>query len=228
MNPNILPPSGVTPEMIQKVAQRLGMRQPGQAPQAGPGNKEQFNPLPEGRGSIQVLKAHSNCPVPQEAATLNALLSKAQETPAGTDKDAELDAAIAEAVTLVLRSDRECERQISTRTAGLFNEEPELKGLTDKLEILYREIKEMESSIKAKADEFNTLSKQRWERSVKTFGLNPQERFYRIENDNRRIVQLDLKCDACQSGKLLRDARQKLVKALMTPGVEASGGKLEE
>jgi hypothetical protein len=156
-------PPGVTPEMMQKMMRRAPDAQ-GQ-PQQPPG-KEQFNPLPDGKGAIQILKAHSGCQMPREAATLNALMTKAQEAPSGSSKEGELDAAIAEAITLVFRSDRECEKQMTIRTAGLFDEEPELKTLSEKIDMLSKELHELEDSLKTKAEEYNKLSQQRWEHSV--------------------------------------------------------------
>ncbi len=223
-------PPGVTPEMMQKMMRQIppgGMPMGGMpAPQQAPG-KEQFNPLPDGKGAIQILKAHSGCLMPREAATLNALLTKAQEVPNTSLREGELDAAMAEAITLVFRSDRECEKQIATRTAGLFNEEPELKDLSEKIDVLFKELHEMEAAIKAKAEEFNSLSQQRWEKGVKLFGLNIQERFYRIDTAGRTIQQVDLKCETCQGIKMLKDARQKLAHTLIAIQTEATGTVVE-
>jgi len=225
-------PPGVTPEMMQKMMRRMppggapmgGM--PGQAPQQAPG-KEQFNPLPDGKGAIQILKAHSGCLMPREAATLNALLTKAQEAPNTSLREGELDAAMAEAITLVFRSDRECEKQMATRTAGLFNEEPELKDLSEKIDILFKDLHELEDTIKRKAELFNSLSQQRWEKSIKAFGLNIQERFYRIDTVGRTVQQVDLKCETCQGIKMLKDARQKLAHILIAVQTEATGAVVE-
>jgi hypothetical protein len=219
-------PPGVTPEMMQKMMRKMppgGMPgMPGQPPQQAP-SKEQFNPLPDGKGAIQILKAHAGCQMPREAATLQALLTKTQEMPHAAAREAELDAAMAEAIALIFRSDRECEKQMSTRTAGLFNEEPELRDLSDKINILFKDLHEMEEALKAKAELYNSLSQQRWEKAVKLFGLNIQERFYRIDSEKKAVQQLDLKCENCQGIKLLKDARQKLAHILIAVETEPHG-----
>lgn len=220
-------PPGLNPEMLKQLAGRMppGMMpamggmpgMPGAAPQTP--SKERYNPLPEGKGAMQVLKAHSGCQMPREAAQLNAMLQKSQEMPVAPGREDELYAAMSEAITLVFRSEHECEKNVSTRTAGLFNEEPELKDLSDKVDTLFKECEELEKTLKAKADEYNRLSQERWEKAVKLFGLNIQERFYRIDGEKRNIQQIDLRCDNCQSLKMLRNARQKLAGILI--GIEA-------
>jgi len=226
-------PPGVTPEMMQKMMARMpqggmpGMQ--GQLPQQpqAPG-KERFNPLPDDtKGTIKIMKAHSGCQMPREAATLNALMTKAQEVSTASSKETELDAALAEAITQVFRSDRECEKQLATRTAGLFDEDPELHLLSDKIDALYKELHDLEDTLKTKADEFNALSQQRWEKAVKAFGLNIQDRFYKIDTVGRKILQLDMKCDNCQGIKLLKEARQKLAHVLISIQTESEGKAVE-
>jgi hypothetical protein len=168
---------------------------------------------------MQILKAHSGCQMPREASTLNALLQKSQETPPSPGQEEALYASMAKSITLVFRSDHECEKHMGTRTAGLFNEEPELKDLSEKVDALFKECSELELQLKLKAEEYNRLSQERWEKSIKTFGLNVQERFYRIDNQKRIVQQIDLKCEDCQGIKLLRDARQELTRVLI--GIEA-------
>lgn len=222
-------PPGVTPEMMQKMMTRMpqsGM--PGQSPQAQTPGKERFNPLPDDtKGTVKILKAHSGCQMPREAATLNALMTKAQEVSTASTKETELDAALAEAITQVFRSDRECEKQLTARTAGLFDEDAELHLLSDKIDALFKELHELEETIKKKAEEFNTLSQQRWEKAIKAFGLNIQERFYKIDTVGRKIQQIDMKCEACQGIKLLKDARQKLAHILIAIDTEAAGKTVE-
>lgn len=236
MPPGMMPggmPAGMTPAMMQQMMRQMPPGAMGGMPGGPPGqpqqppSKERFNPLPEGKAAVQVLKAHSGCQMPREAATLNALLSKAQEVRLSAEKETELDVAMAESITLVFRSDRECDKQMTTRTAGLFDEEEELKDLSDKIDSGLKELQEMETALKAKAEEYNAMQQQRWEKSIKLFGLNVQERFYRIEPVERKVVQVDLKCDSCQGIKMLRDARQKLTRILMSIEVEAKGGTLE-
>jgi len=219
----------MSPEMVKQLAGRMppgamgGMPgMPGMPPgmaQQQTASKERFNPLPDGKGAMQVLKAHSGCQMPREASQLNTMLQKSQEIPVPPGHEDELYAAMSEAITLVFRSDHECEKHVATRTAGLFNEEPELKELSEKIETLFQECETLEKTLKAKADEYNKLSQERWEKSVKLFGLNIQERFYRIDGEKRNVQQVDLKCDSCQSMKMLRSARQKLAGILL--GMEA-------
>jgi hypothetical protein len=154
-------------------------------------------------------------------------MSKAQEVSTTSPKETELDVALAEAITQVFRSDRECEKQLATRTAGLFDEDPELHLLSDKIDTLYKELHALEDTLKAKAEEFNTLSQQRWEKAVKAFGLNIQDRFYKIDTVGRKILQLDMKCDNCQGIKLLREARQKLAHVLISIQTENEGKTVE-
>lgn len=220
-------PPGLSPEMMKQMAGRLppGMMQamggmpgaPGGVPQTP--SKERYNPLPDGKGAMQVLKAHSGCQMPREAAQLNTMLQKTQEVQVPAGREDELYEAMSGAITLVFRSEHECERNVATRTAGLFNEEPELKDLSDKVDALFKECEELEKTLKAKADEFNRLSQERWEKAVKLFGLNTQERFYRIDPEKRYVQQVDLRCENCQSLKMIRNARQKLAGILL--GIEA-------
>jgi hypothetical protein len=187
------------------------------APQTA--SKERFNPLPDGKGAMQVLKAHSGFQMPREASQLNAMLQKSQEVSIAPGREDELYAAMSEAITLVFLSDHEFEKNLAARTAGLFDEEPELKDLSDKVETLFQECETLEKTLKEKADLYNKLSQERWEKSVKLFGLNIQERFYRIDGEKRNVQQVDLKCENCQSMKMLRSARQKLAGILL--GIEA-------
>lgn len=236
-------PPGMNPQMMQQLAARMqqrggrpGMPQgmpPGMMPGMMPGgppqaaNKEQYNPLPDGKGAMQILKAHAGCVMPREAASLNALLSKSQEIILAPGREKELYEAMAKAITLIFRSDHECERQLATRTAGLFNEEPELKELSDKIIALDAELTEMKRVFDEKRDELNKLAEKRWESSVKLFGLNIQERFYRIDEEARKIEQLDLRCDSCNGVQMLREARQDLARILLAIEGDAQGVKVE-
>ena len=231
-------PPGMNPQMMQQLAARMrqgggrpGMPPGGMPPGMMPGqqmpSKEQFNPLPEGRNALQILKANSGCVMPREAATLNTLLTKAQETTLTPTREKELYAAMAEAITLIFRSDHECEKQLATRTAGLFNEEPELKDLSDKLDTLDKELTELKATFDAKQAELNQLAQARWEKAIKLFGLNVQERFYRIDDEKRLIQQLDLRCENCNGVKLLRDARQELARVLLAIQGDEQGVQIE-
>jgi hypothetical protein len=59
------------------------------------------------------------------------------------------------------------------------------------------------------------------------FGLNTQERFYRIDSDGRKIIQVDLKCYTCQGIKMLKEARQKLAHILIAIQTEGTGAVVE-
>lgn len=219
-------PPGVSPEMIQQMMSRMpaGKMPPGpmgqlpQQQQQAP-TKERYNPLPEGPTSSKILKMHAGCPMPREAASLNAMLQKAQETPPPPEHEEELYQEMSKAVTLVFKSDRECDKHVTTRTAGLFNEEPELKDLSDKIDTLFKECTDLEAQLKTKAEELNNLSRVRWEKSIKAFGLNIQDRFYRIDGEKRCVQQIDLRCEDCQCAKDMRDVRQSLTRIII--GVDA-------
>lgn len=236
-------PPNMNPQMMQQLAARMrqGGGRPGMPPGMPPGmmpgqqapNKEQHNPLPEGRSALQILKAYSGCVMPREAATLNTLLTKAQETALTPAREKELYDSMAQAITLIFRSDHECEKQLATRTAGFFNEEPELKDLSDKLDTLDKELTELKATFDSKQAELNRLAQERWEKAIKLFGLNIQERFYRIDDEKRIIQQLDLRCENCNGVKLLRDARQELARVLLAiqgdeQGVTVEAPKNEE
>lgn len=211
----------MTPAMMRQLQQGRGIPSVGTpTQQAAPQSNENFNPLPEGKGGLQVLKSQANCPMSREAATLNALLQKTQETVIEPGHEETLYTAMSEAVALVLRADLECAKSMSTRTAGLFNEEPALKDLSDKAEGLFAKCVALETELKATAEEYNAVSQERWEKSVNAFGLNIQERFYRIDNTKRAIVQVELKCPECTALTKLRDARQKLAAALLAINAE--------
>ena len=208
-------PPGFDPAMMQKMAAGAAGRPApgGEAPQAP--TKEKFNPLPDGKGAAQILKAHAGCQMPREAATLNTLLQKTQEMNIPPGYEEELYKAMSESIALVFRAESECGKHVSTRTAGLFNEDPELKDMSDKAEALFKECTALEMQLKEKADAYNQISTQRWQRSVKAFGLNIQERFYRVDPEGRAIQQVELKCEDCAAIKQLKDARQRLTHVLI-------------
>jgi hypothetical protein len=205
-------PPGFNPAMAQQMRRNAV---PTESP-SGPPSKEQFNPLPDGKGAVQVLKAHAGCQMPREAATLNALMQKTQEVDVPPGHENDLYVAMSESIALVFRAESECSKHVSTRTAGLFNEDPEMKDMSDKCEALFNECTSLEEQLKAKVNEYNTISTKRWERAIKAFGLNVQERFYRVDAPGRAVQQIELKCDECQAIKQLKDARQRLTRVLMS------------
>lgn len=192
-----------------------GMPQQGMPPGMGqpPGEQSfvQFNPLPPGPQAVKIMRSATKCPLPKEAETLNGLMSQVLQSPE-PEKHA---TPLAEGIRTVMLVDSSCAKQLKTRTAAIFAEDEELKAVHEEIGVLKNEIEGIQKIIGEKIGKFQTLLQKRWETAVKKAGLNPDKRFYRIDEEKGLVLQCDLECTTCPSAVAVRKARQNLAESLM-------------
>jgi hypothetical protein len=212
-------PQGIPPGMAPRMPQGMpqGMQQggpaPGQDPQAHLRTiRKQHNPLPMGEEGIKQLRAFSQCPLPGCADDLNKLIGQILETN-NVDEDKLLTVAGA-AIAKVLRGDRNCQKQMTTRTACIMSEDEELHKLHDELKNAETEVERLQEELDTAVQKMQGLTVKRWETAVKKHGLNPEERHYRIHEDTAIIELIELKCPECTAVSDMDSCKRDIVALL--------------
>ena len=194
-----MPPNMMDPRLLQT---------PPQEPEQ---SFARFNPLPPGPQGNNVIRSASKCPVPKEAERLQSLMQQVLQS-----NDPMLCADdLAEAVKCTMLINTYCNKQLRTRTAAVFSEDPELKKLNDEFTALKNEFDEMQEQMTARITKLQELMRKRWEATVKNAGLNPDKRFYQINEEKGIVTLCDLDCSTCEASVKIRKCRQAVVDKLM-------------
>lgn len=244
---------GLTPQQVQQlrahlaaggqlppgvVAMPQGAAPPGAVDLGQVGNpKEQHpamaakaaqNPLPEGDEGIEILRKMSECNLPKEAQKLHALLTQVLKF--NTDDMApeiveDTDKALADGIMIGITGNRHCRKNLHVRTVVTFDKHEELGNIHAKFLAKEKEVLELKKQFEEKRQEVLNLLQQRWNKAVKQCGLDPVNRFYRINEDSGTIEEIQLRCDECLGARKIKKARQRsedLVKLYVVNNKETS------
>ena len=195
---------------MEMSAPQAGMQQgppqgmpPGMMPQGVP-TKEQLNPLPPGPEAIKALRNLAECNIPEESKKLNQQLQMLLSID-GDHEVAEL--AMGKGIFAGLKMNLHCTKNLKTRTAVVMKSDDKLVAIEAGLKAAETEVTELQRKIQEISAKAQQLLKERWEYSVKTYGLNPEKNFYRIDEDNGLIEEIELRCDQCTAGKDMMNSR---------------------
>jgi hypothetical protein len=170
----------------------------------GSNSKAAANPIAEGMDGIKTLRNMGNCTIPEESQKLNAQL----QVLLNMDGDNEVaEAALGKGLFAGLKMNKHCRTHTKTRVAVMFDKDEKLKGITQQLKDAEEKALNLQRQLQEIANNAQELLTERWTYSVKTFGLNPDANFYRIDEDKGIIEQVELECHECTGGQSMIDAR---------------------
>lgn len=166
-------------------------------------SKASVNPIAEGDDGLRTLREHAECDIPAASKKLNEhvqlLLNTEGEHPT-------VELALGQGIFTGLRMAQHCKTHVHARTAVNFKSDEKLTEMTE--QIKEAEIKgiALQEEMKMLMVSTQKLLSERWNYSVKAFGLNIETNFYRIDEDKDIIEELELRCDNCTAGKDINEA----------------------
>ncbi len=161
---------------------------------------------------MQTLRAATDCAIIKEADVFKNVIPKLQTFDIDIEDLLEL---YGQGVSTIVGADHYCNRHTRVRTAVTFSEDPTLSQIHEELQSTVRELQELMQHMGELRQKAQMLNQQRWEKAVETMGLNPEERFYRIDEEKGIIEQVDLKCNECKGATRVRKLRQELTDKLV-------------
>ena len=191
------PPPGTVPS---------GIVTPGLQGQPPPGtnSKAASNPIAEGLEGVKTMRQQGECNIPEESQKLNVQLQKLL----GLDGDHSVaEAAMGKGLFAGLKMNKHCQHNLKVRTAVQFSGDEKLTAIQDKLKTAEKEMATAQKRIQEIAEEAQKLLIERWNYSVKTYGLNPDAHYYCIDEAKGRIEEIELECHNCSGGKEMIAAR---------------------
>lgn len=211
----MMPPPGTIPP---QVLDQMNAQAQAQAQDDPKQDRSQFNPLPPGPQGIKILRGLVNCELSEDAKHLHDLMNKIMEMPMEEEGEHDLIEALALAIARSFRAEKMCPQHKSTRTAAIFNEDPELAKLHEKLHTVEATINDLNTKLGDSIRELHELTAKRWGLTVEKFGLNPQLRSYQIDEVAGKVEQVDLKCSECKGRTMVRKTRQEIAEKLLRKG----------
>lgn len=184
----------------------------GQPQHPGMTSKAACNPIPDGLDGIKTMRNMGSCNVPEESKKLNTQLQVLLQAE-GDHEVAEV--AMGKGLFAGLKMNKHCTENLRTRIAVKFEGDEKLAELTDKLKEAEEKAVAAQKELQSIAEEAQKLLAERWDYSVKTYGLNPDAKFYVIDEDEGIIKEVELECHQCTAGKQMLDARLLVEKHLM-------------
>ena len=177
--------------------------------------KTQHNPLSDGEEGLKIMRAYAQCPIPQEASRLNKMLQALLQNPP-TEHDAHIDDILAKGLLAGMRANRYCSSSKTTRTACIFSEDPTLAELHASIQAEEAALDKLSKEVEACVKRGQELLRKRWETAVKTYGLNPDQHFYYIDEEKGRIELVSLNCEVCKGAADIVEARTHAASILST------------
>lgn len=200
------PPPGATPTGLSMPAGRMPPQQ------ATAMTRASHNPLPAGEEGLKVLRALSECSIPDESKKLNELLQMCIKLDNDSDT---IEQTLTRGLVVALRANKFCKDQTRTRTVCIFSEDPKLKELHDTIHTAENKLQELQKEIREQIDLVTKSIEERWKIAVKNYGLNPDKWSYRIDEKKGLIEQVDLQCLECKGVTQIRKSRQETTEMLM-------------
>jgi len=178
-------------------------------PEGGPSHpgmtsKAATNPLAEGPQGVAQMREMAECNIPEESKKLNGQLAEFLKL---EGDHAIAEKALGKGLFAGLRMNVHCKANLNTRTVVRFEGDNRLSEIAKELKEAETKALDLQKQLQAMAEKAQKLLAERWDYSVKTFGLNPDRNFYRINEANGIIEEVELRCDQCTAGKDMVDAR---------------------
>lgn len=176
-----------------------------QQPQAQAGAPEpKTNPLPMNDAGFHKFKEEQPCPARDETLALNGLLQNMRSFVKSGEIAADL-AIIAQQSAL---AEDVCFENKKERQVADFTKDDILMGLHKKTLDIQTSIKTLHTELVEKSHELESLIQERWERTVKSYGLNPEKYHYFIDDERNIVFQAELDCDSCTCNQKLSAIRE--------------------
>lgn len=175
-------------------------------------SKAACNPIPDGLDGIKTIRNMGSCNIPEESKKLNTQLQVLLQTE-GNHEVAEI--AMGKGLFAGLKMNKYCTENLYSRIAVKFEGDDKLVELTEKLKDAEKRALQAQKELQSIAEEAQKLLAERWNYSVKTYGLNPDAKFYVIDEDKGIIKEVELECHKCSAGKQMVDARLLVEKHLL-------------
>lgn len=175
--------------------------------------RKKQNPVPSGRPGLQILRALSDCPIPEEAGQIKKLLDKLL-TMELSDVDEPLK-IVGEGIAAVVMADTYCYKHKTKRPAVRFADDEDLQQLHKDTQDLEKRQAELEMELATVAQQAQKTRKARWDTAVEKFGLAPEKFSYEMDEDEGVIYLVDLRCNECTGRAKTRKARQKVAEELV-------------
>lgn len=206
-----VPPGGKVPPGAVPAGVSMG---PGRtsSPQETAANRLANNPIPSGDEGRKILRAFSDCPIPEESKRLNELMQMCIGHQGPADKIEEI---MAKGLVVALRANKYCRDLEKTRTVCIFSEDEELSKINEDIKATETKLENIQKELKEEAMKLSSLLDNRWKKSVSKYGLNPEKWSYRIDEEKGLIEQVDLNCPDCKGSTTIRKVRQETTELLM-------------
>lgn len=176
-------------------------------------NKTPLNPIAGGSDGLRTLREYSECDVPQESKALN---EKVQQVITLDGAHPVAENALGKAIFAGLKMAKHCETNLHVRTAVRFEDDETLKTLSEEIHTAEVEGMALQKQMQSLMEKAQRLLTDRWDYSVKNYGLDPENRFYRVNEEEKTIEELELRCDTCTAGKEMIKARLDVDEYLTT------------
>lgn len=183
-----------------------------------PKSRETQNPIPDGDAGLQILRGLSDCPIPVESQKLNELMKKLITSK--TIEDDVAEQALSKGLTVALRANKYCEKQLRTRTVCIFKEDDVLAKDHQELEDTTKELDELQKKIQACVEKGQKVLNHRWEYACKTYGLAPEKFSYRVDEEKGIIELVELRCTECTGATTIRKTRQETAELLLKADIK--------
>ncbi len=167
-------------------------------------SKESANPIAEGNDGLRVLREHGNCDIPAESKKLNAQVQKVLDLD-GDHQVAEI--AMGKGIFAGLKMAKHCANNLQVRTVVKFENDEKLAELTATIRSCETRAMELQKEMRSLAEGAQKALAERWTYSVKNYGLSPETKFYRVDEEKDFIEEVELRCDKCTAGQNMIDAR---------------------
>jgi hypothetical protein len=172
-----------------------------------------YNPLKGGPNDLKIVRAATaQCTIPEDANFFNQM---AMKMPSLEGDLTEVLEAAGKGIALIMGADSYCKKHLKTRTVANINEDTVLSDTHEKLKVKSAELEEKMAEMQALQQEVQTLTEARWEGIVRTYGLNPEERLYFIDEDDGIVEQLEIDCTDCTGAQKAQAVRLEVTNLLM-------------
>ena len=191
----MIPQGPRNPQEMMRRMQEMHRQQKAapQEQQATP--KPKTNPLPKNDEGYRRFREENNCVVATTTMDINELLQGMREHVKSGKVTQDMGliaqhAACAEDVCL----DNKKERIVADLTKDELS-----SRMHEKILIAQKEMQEIHQQLVEKSHALEALHLDRWDRIVKSHGLDPIKYHYFLDDENGKVYQTELDCDTCTS-----------------------------
>lgn len=180
-----------------------------QQPQQPPAEKQpKTNPLPKQEAGYKKMREEYECPVHQKTLAINGMLQNMRDLIKSGSITLEM-ASVAQHASL---AEDICFDNKKERVVADLNADDLIKSIHTKTLALQREVQDLHQQLVDKSNELETTMIDRWDRTVKTYGLDPDKYHYLIDDDEGKVYQAELDCAKCTSNVKLTEVLESFEK----------------